>query len=116
MIKVLILDDSVSVRNVLKSKLSSYSDIEVFGTSAELFIAKDMIARLKPDVVILDVEMPDVDGIKFLLRLMPQYPVRIVISSFLTPKGGDIKLLTFETGAIDFVTKLGIDIAQQLFN
>lgn len=113
-IKVLVVDDSAFVRDVLSAKLSEYPDIEVVGTASDPYFAKDIIPKLKPDVMTLDVEMPKMDGIMFLRKLMPQYPLRTIIVSSLTSRGGDITLAALEAGAIDFVTKPGSDLARQL--
>lgn len=114
MIRVLVVDDSAFVRDVLKTKLSEFPDIEVVGTAQDPYVAKDLIPKLNPDVMTLDVEMPKMDGVTFLRKLMPQFPVRTIIVSSLTPRGGEVTIAALEAGAIDFVTKPGSDLARQL--
>lgn len=104
-IKVLVVDDSALIRQVLTQGLSMDSGIQVVGAAADPFMARDMIVNLKPDVVTLDVEMPRMDGVEFLRRLMPQYPIPVVMVSALTEKGKEITLSALDAGAIDFVTK-----------
>lgn len=112
MIKVLCVDDSALIREVLAKHLSQYPDIEVVGTAANPYIARDRLVELKPDVMTLDIEMPRMDGVEFLSRLMPQYPIPVVVFSSLTPEGGVITLNALEAGAVDFVTKPGLGVQQ----
>lgn len=109
-IRVLCVDDSALIRDVLTKYLSSFKDIEVVGTAPNPFIARDKILELKPDVMTLDIEMPRMDGVEFLQRLIPQYPIPVVVFSSLTPEGGAITLNALDAGAIDFVTKPGVGI------
>ena len=113
-IKVLIIDDSAVVRKILSSALSKHRDIEVVGTAPDPFIARNKIIQLKPDVLTLDVEMPRMDGITFLRKLMTHYPIPTVMVSSLTQEGCDATLMALEVGAIDFVAKptsrLGSDV------
>jgi len=113
-IKVLIVDDSAVIRKVLSSSLSKYKDIEVIGTAPDPFIARNKILQLKPDVITLDVEMPRMDGITFLNKLMTHYPIPTIMVSSLTQEGCDATLKALEVGAIDFVAKptnrLGSDV------
>ena len=88
--------------------------IEVVGTAADPYIARDRIVQLKPDVLTLDVEMPRMDGVEFLRRLMPQYPLPVLMVSALTQKGKQITLEALEAGAVDFVTKPSTDVARGL--
>jgi len=104
-IKVLIIDDSSLVRNILSKGLSKDPGIEVVGTASDVYQGRDMIVRLRPDVVTLDIEMPRMDGIEFLKHLMPQYPIPVVVVSSLTQKGKDITLQALEYGAVDYVPK-----------
>ena len=113
-IKVLIIDDSALVRNILKSGLSSDPGIEVVGTASDPYIARDMILKFKPDVLTLDVEMPRMDGVEFLRKLMPQYPIPVVMVSSLTEKGKQITLDAMAAGAVDIVTKPKANIANGL--
>ncbi len=107
MIKVLIVDDSAIVRKVLTDKLSKYSDIEVVGSAVDPYVARDKILRLKPDVITLDVEMPRMDGLSFLTKLMKHYPLPVVIVSSLTPENSETAIRALELGAIDVISKPG---------
>ena len=113
-IKVLIVDDSALVRKVLKELLDTDPTIDVVGAAQDPFIARDKIKELKPDVLTLDVEMPRMDGLTFLKNLMRLHPMPVVMVSSLTEQGADVTLRALETGAIDFVTKPKIDLADGL--
>lgn len=113
-IKVLIVDDSALVRKLLTEMLSSSADIEVVGVAQDPYIARDKIKELKPDVLTLDVEMPRMDGLTFLKNLMRLHPMPVVMVSSLTEQGADVTLRALEAGAIDFVTKPKIDLAEGL--
>ncbi len=113
-IKVLIVDDSALVRDILNQGLSMDSEIEVVGTASDPYVARDKIIQLNPDVLTLDVEMPRMDGVEFLKRLMPQHPLPVVIVSALTKKGAAITLSAFEAGAVEVVTKPSSDVARGL--
>lgn len=113
-IKVLVVDDSALVREVLRQGLSMDPGIEVVGTASDPYIARDKIVKLKPDVLTLDVEMPRMDGVEFLRRFMPQYPLPVLMVSALTERGKKITLDALEAGAIDFVTKPGTDLRNGL--
>lgn len=104
-IKVLIVDDSAVVRKILSSALSKYQDIEIVGTAPDPFIARNKILQFKPDVLTLDVEMPKMDGITFLNKLMTHYPIPTIMVSSLTQEGCDATLKALEVGAVDFVAK-----------
>ncbi len=106
-IKALIVDDSSIVRQVLGKELSKASDIEVVGKAPDPYIARDMILRLKPDVITLDIEMPRMDGLTFLRKIMRHHPIPTIIVSSLTPKGCDTALACLEAGAIDVLCKPG---------
>ncbi|HLE10500.1 MAG: chemotaxis response regulator protein-glutamate methylesterase [Bdellovibrionales bacterium RIFOXYD12_FULL_39_22] len=110
-IKVLIVDDSALVRDIFTKVLSSDPEIEVIGTAPNPFVAREMIVERNPDVVTLDVEMPKMDGITFLKRLMEFYPLPVIIVSSLTPKGGDLALEAMDAGAIDVMCKPGASYA-----
>jgi two-component system chemotaxis response regulator CheB len=105
-IKVLIVDDSATARAVLREILESDPTIEVVATASDAFIARDKIVELKPDVVCLDVEMPRMDGITFLKKLMHYMPLPVVMVSSLTQSGAKTTLEALEAGAVDFVPKL----------
>lgn len=113
-IRVLVVDDSALVRQILSQGLSMDPCIEVVGTAGDPYMARDKIVKLQPDVLTLDVEMPRMDGVDFLRRLMPQYPLPVVMVSSLTQKGKQITLDSLEAGAVDFVSKPTSDIARGL--
>ena len=113
-IKVLVIDDSALVREILTEGLSLDPGIEVVGSAVEPYSARDKIVDLNPDVLTLDVEMPRMDGVEFLRKLMPQYPLPVVMVSALTEKGARITLDALEAGAIDYVTKPKSDVARGL--
>ena len=104
-VKVLVVDDSPVVRNVLTRELSKDPEIEVIGTAPDAFIARDKIVALRPDVITLDIEMPKMDGITFLRKLMEWYPIPVIIVSGLTPKGCSLSLEALEIGAVDVIEK-----------
>jgi two-component system chemotaxis response regulator CheB len=105
-IKVLIVDDSATARAVLRDILESEPSIEVVATASDAYIARDKIVELKPDVVCLDVEMPRMDGITFLKKLMHYMPLPVVMVSSLTQSGAKTTLEALEAGAVDFVPKM----------
>lgn len=105
MIRVLIVDDSATARNILLEILESDPRIEVVGLAADAYIARDMIVERKPDVICLDVEMPRMDGITFLQKLMLYHPMPVVMVSSLTRRSAQVTLDALELGAVDFVTK-----------
>ncbi len=106
-IKVLIVDDSAIVRKIFSEELSKYSDIEIVGVAPDPYVARDKIVSLKPDVITLDIEMPRMDGLTFLKKLMKYYPVPTIIVSSLTPKGGKLTLEAMDIGAVDVIGKPG---------
>lgn len=105
--RVLIVDDSAVVRAILSQQLAEYPGIEVIGTAPDPYVARDKIVHLDPDVVTLDIEMPRMDGITFLRKLMARRPTRVVIVSSLTPAGGELALEAMQAGAVDVVAKPG---------
>jgi len=107
MIRVLIVDDSAVVRQILSRELAKDPEIEVVGTAPDPYIARDKIVKLKPDVITLDVEMPRMDGITFLDKLMHYYPIPTIIVSSLTPKGGELAMEALEAGAVEVLCKPG---------
>ncbi len=113
---VLIVDDSALVRQMLSEMLSADPQIEVVGTANDPLMAREKIKQLNPDVLTLDVEMPKMDGITFLRNLMRLRPMPVVMVSTLTEAGADVTLQALEIGAVDFVSKPKVDIAQQLQN
>lgn len=104
-IKILIVDDSPLIRKVLYEILSSDSEIEVVGTASDPFIARDKILRLKPDVITLDVEMPLMNGITFLKRIMHYKPLPVVMISSYTRRNCELTVEALASGAVDFVSK-----------
>ncbi len=105
--RVLVVDDSAVVRKIFSRELSRDSKIEIVGTAPDPFVARDKIVRLKPDVVILDIEMPRMDGITFLRKLMKYHPIPVIIVSSLTPSGGELALEALEAGAVEVMCKPG---------
>lgn len=106
-IKVLIVDDSAVVRKIFQDELARDPRIEIVGTAPDPYIARDKIIELKPDVLTLDVEMPRMDGITFLKKLMHHNPMPVIIVSSLTPKGGELALEAMDAGALDVMCKPG---------
>jgi len=106
-IRVLVVDDSAIVRKILSETLNKANDIEVIGTAPDPYVARDKIVSLQPDVITLDVEMPRMDGVTFLKKLMHYRPVPTIIVSSLTPKGSTLALEALESGAVDVVPKPG---------
>ncbi len=113
-IRVLIVDDSALVRDILSQGLGADPNIEVVGVAPDPFVARDKIVELRPDVLTLDVEMPRMDGVEFLRRLMPQFPIPVVMVSSLTQRGKEITMQALEAGAVDFVAKPTSNVAQGL--
>jgi two-component system chemotaxis response regulator CheB len=113
-IKVLIVDDSASVRQTLADVLGSDQDIEVLGVAADPFAAARRIQTELPDVVTLDVEMPRMDGITFLRRIMAQRPIPVVMCSSLTEEGSETLMQALEAGAVDIILKPRVDTVRML--
>lgn len=109
-IRVLVVDDSALMRQLISELLSTAADIRVVGAAPDPFAARDMIKRLSPDVVTLDVEMPRMDGLTFLGNLMRLRPMPVVMLSSLTERGAEVTLNALELGAVDFVPKPQIDV------
>lgn len=112
--KVLIVDDSALVRQILKQGLSQDPELEVVGVASDPYVARDKIISLKPDVLTLDVEMPRMDGVEFLRRLMPQHPLPVLMVSSLTERGRQITMEALEAGAVDFITKPSSNVNRDL--
>ncbi len=104
-ITVLIIDDSSLVRQILQEMLASHEQIEVVGTAMDPYQARDLVKKFRPDVITLDVEMPRMDGITFLEKLMNAYPTAVVMISSLTEKNTETTLKALALGAIDFIAK-----------
>ncbi len=104
-IKVLIVDDSAVVRQALERTLSSDQEISVIGTASDPYIAAKKMHSVEPDVITLDVEMPRMDGITFLQKLMSQHPIPVVICSSLADKGSETAIKALQLGAVDIIHK-----------
>ncbi len=113
-LRVLIVDDSALIRSVMSEILSADPEIEVVGSAPDPYVARDMIKQQRPDVLTLDVEMPRMDGLSFLANLMRLHPMPVLMVSSLTEAGADVTLQALELGAVDFVTKPKIGVAQGL--
>jgi two-component system chemotaxis response regulator CheB len=109
-IKVLVVDDSALIREVLTRMLVRDGDIQVVGTATDPIEAREKIKTLNPDVVTLDIEMPNMNGLQFLDKLMRLRPTPVIMVSTLTKKGASETLLALELGAVDFVAKPGADL------
>jgi two-component system, chemotaxis family, protein-glutamate methylesterase/glutaminase len=109
-IRVLVVDDSAVMRQLLSEILRSDPDIEVVGTAPDPYVAREKIKLLNPDVLTLDVEMPRMDGLAFLRNLMRLRPMPVVMCSSLTQKGAAIALDALSLGAVDFVAKPAVDV------
>lgn len=107
MIRVLVVDDSALVRRVLSEELSRFPDIQVVGTAVDPYMARDRIVEFKPDVLTLDVEMPRMDGLSFLSKLMKHHPLPVIIVSSLTPKDSENALRALRLGAVEVIPKPG---------
>ena len=106
-IRVFVVDDSAIVRKVFSEELAKFRDIEVVGTAPDPFVARDKILKIKPDVVTLDIEMPRMDGLTFLKKLMRYYPLPVIMVSSLTQKGCSMTLDALDNGAVDVIGKPG---------
>ncbi|MCC6220331.1 MAG: chemotaxis response regulator protein-glutamate methylesterase [Deltaproteobacteria bacterium] len=106
-IRVLVVDDSAIVRQTLQKALSKDPDIEVVGTAPDPFVAKDKILELKPDVITLDIEMPRMDGVTFLKKLMKNRPTPVIVISSLATKGSGLAMQALGAGAVEVMAKPG---------
>jgi two-component system, chemotaxis family, protein-glutamate methylesterase/glutaminase len=104
-IKVLIVDDSAIVRKIFTEVLSREADLEVVGTAPDPYVARDRIVQARPDVITLDVEMPRMDGLTFLKKIMHYHPLPVIIVSSLTPRGSKMALQALELGAVEVLGK-----------
>jgi len=109
-IKVVVIDDSALIRKLLTEIVNSQPDMQAVGAAPDPLVAREMIRELNPDVLTLDVEMPKMDGLDFLERLMRLRPMPVVMVSTLTDKGSEATLRALELGAVDYVSKPKIDI------
>ncbi|MEO8154039.1 MAG: chemotaxis response regulator protein-glutamate methylesterase [Rhizobacter sp.] len=112
--RVVVVDDSALVRSLLTEIINRQVDMECIGAAADPLVAREMIRTLNPDVITLDVEMPRMDGIDFLSKLMRLRPMPVVMVSTLTERGAEVTLRALELGAVDFVAKPKIGVADGL--
>src|SRR5215471_18013991 len=110
-VRVLVVDDSALMRQLISNLLSEDPEIEVVGTAPDAYVARDRIKALNPDVVTLDVEMPHMDGVTFLRKIMTLRPMPVVMISTLTQAGAEVTLEALEAGAVDFIAKPVNDVA-----
>lgn len=113
-IRVIVVDDSALVRSLLSEIINRQRDMECIGTANDPLVAREMIRELDPDVITLDVEMPRMDGIDFLGRLMRLRPTPVVMISTLTERGAEVTMKALELGAVDFVAKPRVGLASGL--
>ncbi len=111
-IKVLIVDDSALIRNLLSEIVKSDPQLILIGAAPDAYVAKDLVNQYSPDVITLDVEMPKVDGLTFLDRLMKARPTPVIMISSLTEAGAEVTFRALELGAVDFIAKPKLDIKQ----
>ncbi len=107
MVNVLIVDDSALVRQIFQQELSKDPEITVVGAAPDPYVARDMVVKLRPDVVTLDIEMPRMDGITFLRKLMKYYPLPVIIVSSLTASGSELAMEAMQVGAVEVLCKPG---------
>lgn len=113
-IRVLVVDDSALMRKMLSELISRDAGIEVVGTAADPFEAREKLVELRPDVMTLDVEMPRMDGVTFLEKVMQHFPVRTIVISAVTAEGSSLALKMLELGAVDIIPKPSLDVAGSL--
>lgn len=113
-IRVVVVDDSALVRSMLTEIINRQNDMECIGAASDPLVAREMIRSLNPDVITLDVEMPRMDGLDFLSKLMRLRPMPVVMVSTLTERGAEVTLKALELGAVDFVSKPKIGVADGL--
>ena len=114
MIKVLVVDDSKLIQNLVSEIINAAPDMEVVGTADDPFEAREKIKQLNPDVLTLDIEMPKMDGVTFLRNLMRLRPMPVVMLSTLTAEGAPVTLEALEIGAVDFLEKPKVNVAEEL--
>ncbi|MEW6677372.1 MAG: chemotaxis response regulator protein-glutamate methylesterase [Pseudomonadota bacterium] len=113
-IKVLVIDDSALVRSIMREIINSQPDLEMVGQAPDPLVAREMIKQLNPDVLTLDVEMPRMNGLEFLEKLMRLRPMPVVMVSSLTAQGTDVTLKALELGAVDFIPKPRIGVRDSM--
>jgi len=106
-IRLLVVDDSALARRIITESLAPFADIEIVGTAADPYVARDKILELHPDVITLDIEMPRMDGITFLKVIMKHRPIPVIIMSSLTPEGSDKAMEALQAGAVEVMGKPG---------
>lgn len=119
MIKVLVVDDSSLVRQILTKELNRDASIEVVGAATDPYMARDLIVKLRPNIITLDIEMPKMDGLTFLKKLMKYYPLPVIVVSSLAPEGSDMAMEALDIGAVEVMCKPGAaytvgDMAEKL--
>jgi len=112
MIKVLVVDDSALIRSLLSEIIRSEPEFFLVGAASDAYAARELVNQFRPDVITLDVEMPKVDGLTFLEKLMKARPTAVIMISSLTEQGADVTLRALELGAVDYLAKPKIDIAR----
>ncbi len=112
MIKVLVVDDSALIRSLLSEIIRNEQDFLLVGAASDAYAARDMVNQYRPDVITLDVEMPKVDGLTFLEKLMKARPTPVIMISSLTEQGAEVTLRALELGAVDYLAKPKLDIAK----
>ena len=112
MIKVLIVDDSPSICSILRRTINKEEDMEVVGSAGDPYQARELILKFKPDVMTVDVEMPKMDGLEFIRKLLPQYPIPTIVVSSLARKNSTLAFDALESGAVAFVQKPQLTGAQ----
>lgn len=112
MIKVLVVDDSALIRSLLGEIIKSQSDMQLVGPAQDAYVARELVNQHSPDVITLDIEMPKVDGLTFLDRLMKARPTPVVMISTLTEQGAEATLRALELGAVDFIPKPKLNVAE----
>lgn len=113
-IKVLIVDDSLVIRKILEKVFAMDSDIEVVGSVGDPYQAREKIFEIKPDVMLLDIEMPKMDGITFLEKVMKHFPIKTIVFSSVASHGSQTYLRAIDVGAVDVVEKPAVDVAKNL--
>lgn len=113
-VRVLVIDDSALVRSILTHGLNADGMIEVVASAADPYAARDLIVSHRPDVLTLDIEMPRMDGLEFLRKLMAQYPMPVIMVSALAERGKEITMQALEAGAFDFISKPRADVSRGL--
>ncbi|MGY0641904.1 MAG: response regulator, partial [Paraglaciecola chathamensis] len=111
-IRVLIVDDSALIRSLIGAIVEQQPDMQLVGAAPDAYAARDMVNKYKPDVITLDIEMPKVDGLTFLDKLMKARPTPVLMISTLTEQGADATLRALELGAVDFIAKPKLGISE----